>query len=129
MNRLLTLALIILALVTFDTSRQARAQDVDCGDPRDVPIHHLLCQYAEADRRLDALEALTDTGRLSTAELEGLAWAKANDAIFAKQRAWANPATGDPWLVNFTRQRISRYNCAAGLTSLDVCPVGAIPQP
>ena len=129
MNRLAALALIVLALVTFDTSRQARAQVPGCPDPCDHALHHLLSQYAEVDRRLAALERLTNTGRLSTAELEGLAWQKANDAIFAKQRAWANPGTGDAWLVNFTRQRISRYNCVARLTSLDACPADQLVQP
>lgn len=129
MNRLLALAFVVLVLVTFDTSQRVRAQTPDCGDPRDHAIYHLLCQYQEVDRRLDALEALTGTGRLSTVELERLAWQKANDAIFAKQRAWATPATGDAWLVNFTRQRISRYNCAAGLTSLDRCPAAELVQP
>src|SRR5687768_8542257 len=132
MKHLTTLALVVLALVTFDTSRQARAQAVDCGDPttaRDHALFHLICRTNDLEARVKALEALTGTGRLSTAQIEGLAWQKANDAIFAKQRAWANPATGDAWLVNFTRQRISRYHCAVGVPALDRCPAAELVQP
>lgn len=93
----------------------------------------------EANRKADAAAQKVDAfaGRVdyllarpeapSGAEIDQRADARIQEA----KRRWASPLAswGDPWFVNFIRQRISRYNCAAGVPALDPCPATGIPQP
>jgi hypothetical protein len=112
--QLATIAILLLSLGWFG---HMQAQERVCGPfGGDVVTAWLVCSWEQTNERVDALETritALETSQLTQAQIQGLAWDKANDRVSLFQQQ--STAYTDKWFYDEVYKRFRVHVCRSGI--------------